>query len=107
MDLEVMKMFIQEGDLFYVEKEPAEDLVAMIMPLDGITSIWSFENNFSNVVFNGFESLSFVSNYLVNEMNLNFDYMHVSTCNEALNTKEILNDKHLINEEDKAKNQTN
>ena len=107
MDLEVMKMFIQEGDLFYVEKEPAEDPVAMIMPLDGINSIWSFENNFSNVVFNGFESLSFVSNYLVNEMNLNFDYMHVSTCNEALNTKEILNDKHLINEEDKAKNQTN
>jgi hypothetical protein len=50
MDLEVMKMFIQEGDVFHIEKEPAEDPVAMIMPSDGITSIWSFENNFSNVV---------------------------------------------------------
>jgi hypothetical protein len=36
-------------------------------------------------------------------MNLSFDYMHVSFCNEALNTKRILNDEHLINEEDKAK----
>ncbi len=36
-------------------------------------------------------------------MNLNFDYMHVSSSNEALNTERILNDEHLINEEDEAK----
>ena len=36
-------------------------------------------------------------------MNLNFDYMHVSSGNEALNTKRILNDEHLISEEDEAK----
>ena len=36
-------------------------------------------------------------------MNLNFDYMHVSSGNEALNTEKILNDEHLINEEDEAK----
>ena len=36
-------------------------------------------------------------------MNLNFDYMHVSFGNEALNTVGILNNEHLINEEDKAK----
>ena len=36
-------------------------------------------------------------------MNLNFDYMHVSSGNEALNTEGILNDEHLINEEDEAK----
>jgi hypothetical protein len=103
MDAEAMKMFAQEGDVFHIEKEPTEDLAAMIMPSDGITSIWSFENNFSNVVFNDFESFNLVSNYPVNEMNLNFDYMHVSSSNETLNTEEILNDEHLINEEDKAK----
>ena len=36
-------------------------------------------------------------------MNLSFDYMHVSFRNEALNTERILNDEHLINEEDEAK----
>ena len=102
MDVEAMKMFVQEGDLFHIEKEHVEDLAAMIKPSDGITSIWSFENNFSNVVFNGFESFSHTSNYQVNEMNLNFDYMHVFSRNETLNTEEILNDEHLINEEDKT-----
>ena len=75
----------------------------MIMPSDGITSIWSFENNFSNVVFNDFESFILVSSYLVNEMNFNFDYIHVSSSNEVLNTEEILNDELLIDKEDKAK----
>jgi hypothetical protein len=75
----------------------------MIMPSDGITSIWSFENNFSNVVFNDFESFILVSSYPVNEMNFNFDYMHVSSSNEVLNTEKFLNDEHLIDEEDKAK----
>jgi hypothetical protein len=103
MDPEAMKMFVQEGDVFHVEEELKEDPVAMIMPSDGITSIWSFENNFLNVVFNNFESISPVSNYPVNEMNLNFDYMHVFFGNEALNTETILNDEHLINEEDEAK----
>ena len=75
----------------------------MIMSSNGITSIWSFKNNFLDVVFNNFESINLVSNYSVNEMNLNFDYMHVSSSNEALNTEGILNDEHLINEEDEAK----
>ena len=49
---------------------------------------------FLDVVFNNFESISPVSNYPINEMNLNFDYMHVSSSNEALNTERILNDGH-------------
>ena len=77
-----MKMFVQEGDVFHIEEELKEDPTAMIMPSDGITS--------------------HVSNYPVNEMNLNFDYMHVSSGND-LNTERILNDEHLINEEDEAK----
>jgi hypothetical protein len=92
MDLEAMKIFVQEGDVFHIEEELKEDPVAMFMPLNGITSIWLFENNFLDVVFNNFESISPVSNYPVNEMNLNFDYMHVSSGNEALNTERILND---------------
>jgi hypothetical protein len=92
MDLEAMKIFVQEGDVFHIEEELKEDPVAMFMPLNGITSIWLFENNFLDVVFNNFESISLVSNYPVNEMNLNFDYMHVSSGNEALNTERILND---------------
>jgi hypothetical protein len=103
MDPEAMKMFVQEGDVFHIEEKLKEDHAAMIMPSDGITSIWSFENNFLDVVFNNFESISPVSNYPINEMNLNFDYMHVSSGNEALNTERILNDEHLINEEDEAK----
>ena len=49
------------------------------------------------------------SNYLVKigfitiKMNLNFDYMHVSSGNEVLNTKGILNVEHLINEEHESK----
>jgi hypothetical protein len=92
MDLEAMKMFVQERDVFHIEEELKEDPVAIIMPSDGITSIWSFENNFLDVVFNNFESIYPISNYLVNEMNLNFDYMHVSFGNEALNTEKNLND---------------
>uniref|UniRef100_A0A2N9FZ87 Uncharacterized protein n=1 Tax=Fagus sylvatica TaxID=28930 RepID=A0A2N9FZ87_FAGSY len=103
MDPKAMKMFVQEGSVFHVEEELKEDPVAMIMPLDGSTSIWSFKNNFLDVVFNSFESISRVSNYPVNEMNLNFDYMHVFSGNEALNIESILNDEHLINEEDEAK----
>jgi hypothetical protein len=103
MDPEAMKMFIQEKDVFHIEEEFKEDLAAAIVPSDGITSIWSFENNFLDVVFNTFESINPVSNYPVNEMNLNFDYMHVSSGNEALNTKKNLSDEHLINEEDEAK----
>jgi hypothetical protein len=41
--------------------------------------------------------------YPVNEMNLNFDYMHVSFSSETLNTERILNDESLINEENEAK----
>jgi hypothetical protein len=48
-------------------------------------------------------SINPVSNYPVNEINLNFDYMHVSSGNEALNTKKNLSNEHLINEEDEAK----
>ena len=103
MDLEAMKMFVQEGDVFHIEEELKEDPVTMMMSSNGITSIWSFKNNFLDVVFNNFESINLVSNYSVNEMNLNFDYMHVSSSNEALNTEGILNDEHLINEEDEAK----
>jgi hypothetical protein len=111
MDPKAMKMFVQEGDVFHIEEKLEEDPAAMIMPSDGITSIWSFENNFLDVVFNNFESISPFSNYLVNEMNLNFGYilkelsslLHVSFGNEALNTERILNDEHLINEEDEAK----
>ena len=103
MDPEAMKMFVQEKDVFHIEEEFKEDLAAAIVPSDGITSIWSFENNFLDVVFNTFESINPVSNYPVNEMNLNFDYMHVSSGNEALNTKKNLSDEHLINEEDEAK----
>ena len=103
MDLEAMKMFVQERDVFHIEEELKEDPAAMIMPSDGISSIWSFENNFLNVVFNNFEPINPVSNYPVNEMNLNFDYMHVSSGNEALNTEGILNNEHLIYEEDEAK----
>jgi hypothetical protein len=103
MDPEAMKMFIQEGDVFHIEEDLKEDPAAMIMPSDGITSIWSFENNFLDIVFNNFESIGSVYNYPVNEMNLNFDYMHVSSGNEALNTKRILNDELLINEEDEVK----
>ena len=36
-------------------------------------------------------------------MNLNFDYMHVSSGNEVLNIERILIDEHLINKEDEAK----
>jgi hypothetical protein len=68
-----------------------------------ITSIWSFENNFLGVFFNNFKSINAISNFPVNEINLNFDYMHVSSGNEALNTERILNDEHLINKEDEAK----
>ena len=111
MDPKAMKMFVQEGDVFHIEEKLKEDPVAMIMPSDGITSIWSFENNFLDVVFNNFKSISPFSNYPVNEMNLNFGYilkelsslLHVSSGNEALNTERILNDEHLINEEDEAK----
>ena len=103
MDPEAMKMFIQEGDVFRIEEELKEDLAAMIMPSNGITSIWSFERNFLDVVFNNFESIGPVSNYPINEMNLNFDYMHVSFGNEALNTERILNDELLTNEEDEVK----
>ena len=103
MDPEAMKMFVQEKDVFHIEEEFKEDLAAAIVPSDGITSIWSFENNFLDVVFNTFESINPVSNYPVNEMNLTFDYMHVSSGNEALNTKKNLSDEHLINEEDEAK----
>jgi hypothetical protein len=76
------------------------------MPSNGITSVWSFEKKkkkFLDIVFNNFESISPVSNYPVNKMNLNFDYMHVSSGNEALNTEKNLNDEHLINEEDEVK----
>uniref|UniRef100_A0A2N9IHW0 G-patch domain-containing protein n=1 Tax=Fagus sylvatica TaxID=28930 RepID=A0A2N9IHW0_FAGSY len=76
MDPKAMKMFVQERDVFHIEEELKEDHAAMIIP---------------------------VSNYPINEMNLNFDYMHVSSGNEALNTEGILNDEHLINEEDEAK----
>ena len=103
MDPEAMKMFVQEGDVFHIEEEFKEDPAVVIVPSDGITSVWSFENNFLDVVFNNFESINPVSNYPVNEMNLNFDYMHVSSGNEALNTERILNDEHLISEEDEAK----
>jgi hypothetical protein len=103
MDPEAMKMFVEERDVFHIEEEPKEDHAAMIMSLDGITSIWSFENDFLDVVFDNFKSISPVSNYQINEMNLNFDYMHVSFGNEALNTEGILNDESLINEEDEAK----
>ena len=78
--------------VFHIEEEFKEDPTAVIMPSDWITSIWSFENNFLDVVFNNFESISPLSNYLVNKMNLNYDYMHVSFGNEALNTERILND---------------
>ena len=61
-----MKMFVQEGDVLHIEEKLKEDPAAMIMPSDGITNIWSFENNFLDVVFNNFESISHVSNYLVN-----------------------------------------
>jgi hypothetical protein len=103
MDPEAMNMFLQEGDVFHIQEEFKEDPAAMIVPSDGITSVWLFENNFLDLVFNNFKSISPVSNYPVNEMNLNFDYMHVSSSNEALNTESILNDEHLINEEDEAK----
>ncbi len=103
MDPEAMKMFAQEGDVFHIEEEPTEDLAAMIMPLDGIIIIWPFENSFSNVVFNDFESFNLVSNYPINEINLNFDYLHVFSGNETLNIEKILNDEHLINKEDKTK----
>jgi hypothetical protein len=76
------------------------------MPSNGITSVWSFEKKkkkFLDIVFNNFESIIPVSNYPVNKMNLNFDYMHVSSGNEALNTEKNLNDEHLINEEDEVK----
>ena len=87
--------------MFQIEEELKEDPATMIMSSDGITSIWSFENNFLD--FDNFEFISPVSNYPINEMNLNFDYMHVSSGNEALNTEGILNDVHLVNEEDEAK----
>jgi hypothetical protein len=103
MDPQAMKMFVQERDVFHIEEKPKEDHVAMIMSSDGITSIWSFENNFLDVVFDNFETINPVSSYQINEMNLNFDYMHVSSGNEALNTEGILNDEPLINEEDEAK----
>ena len=103
MDPKAMKMFVQEGDVFLIEEEFKEDLAAVIVPSDGITSILSFEKKILDVVFNNFESISPISNYPINEMNLNFDYMHVSSSNEALNTERILNDEHLINEEDEAK----
>ena len=61
------------------------------------------KKKFLDVVFNNFESISPVSNYPVNEMNLNFDYMQVFSSNEVFNTKRILNDELLINEEDEAK----
>ena len=52
MDPEAMKMFVQEGNVFHIEEEQLkEDPAAMIMPSDGITRIWSFENNFLDVVF--------------------------------------------------------
>jgi hypothetical protein len=78
--------------VFHIEEEFKEDPAAVIMPSDRITSIWSFENSFLDVVFNNFESISPLSNYLVNKMNLNYDYMHVSFGNEALNTERSLND---------------
>ena len=89
--------------MFHIEEELKEDPAVVIVPSDGITSVWSFENNFLVVAFNNFESISPASNYPVNEMNLNFDYMHVSFGSETLNTERILNDEHLINEEDEAK----
>ena len=38
--------------MFHIEEEFKEDHVAMIMPSDGITSVWSFEKTFLDVVFN-------------------------------------------------------
>uniref|UniRef100_A0A2N9G339 Integrase catalytic domain-containing protein n=1 Tax=Fagus sylvatica TaxID=28930 RepID=A0A2N9G339_FAGSY len=38
MDLEAMKMFVQERDVFHIEEELKEDPVAIIMPSDGITT---------------------------------------------------------------------
>ena len=78
IDVEAMKMFAQEGDVFHIEEEPAKDLATMIMPSDGITSFWSFQNNFPNEVFNGFESFIHVfirltqGGYLINHVFFNF-----------------------------------
>ena len=46
MDPEAMKMFVQEGDVFHIEEEFKEDSAVVIMPSDGITSVWSFKKKF-------------------------------------------------------------
>ena len=64
-----MKMFIQEGDVFHIEEELKEDSSSVIMPSDGITSIWPFENNFLDIVFNNFDlSILFPIIQLMNEL---------------------------------------
>jgi hypothetical protein len=48
--------------VFHIEEEFKKDPAVVIVPSDGIISVWSFENNFLVVAFNNFESISPASN---------------------------------------------